>query len=84
MATHSSILAWEVPWTHASGGLRSMGLQRVGHNLVTKPVHEKEKTKQLLNNKCGVSWIKSLYKIICREGVETLSSKHYVLTSEKI
>ena len=32
MATHSSILAWEIPWTEEPGGLQSMGLQRVGHN----------------------------------------------------
>jgi len=32
MATHSSILAWEIPWTQEPGGLQSMGLQRVGHN----------------------------------------------------
>ena len=67
MATHFSILAWEVSWTQESGGLQSMGLQRIGHNLVTKPICEKEKSKQLLNNQCGVSWIRSLYKIICRE-----------------
>ena len=30
MATHSSILAWRIPWTKESGGLQSMGLQRVG------------------------------------------------------
>ena len=36
MTTHSSILAWKIPWTEESGGLQSMGLQRVGHNLVTK------------------------------------------------
>ena len=36
VATHSSILAWEIPWTEESGGLQSMGSQRVGHNLVTK------------------------------------------------
>ena len=29
MATHSSILAWEIPWTEKSGGLQSMGSQRV-------------------------------------------------------
>ena len=29
--THSSILAWRIPWTEESGGLQSMGLQRVGH-----------------------------------------------------
>ena len=36
MATHSSILAWEVPWTEEPGRLQSMGLQRVGHNLAIK------------------------------------------------
>ena len=32
MATHSSILAWRIPWTEKPGGLQSMGLQRVRHN----------------------------------------------------
>ena len=32
MATHSSILAWKIPWTEEPGGLQSMGSQRVGHN----------------------------------------------------
>ena len=32
MATHSSILAWEIPWTEESGGLQSTGLQRVRHD----------------------------------------------------
>ena len=32
MAPHSSILAWKMPWTEASGGLQSMGSQRVGHD----------------------------------------------------
>ena len=35
MVTHSSILAWETPWTEKPGRLRSMGLQRVGHEWVT-------------------------------------------------
>ena len=36
MATHSTILAWEIPWTEESGGLQPMGLQKVGHQLVTQ------------------------------------------------
>ena len=32
MATHSSILAWRIPWTEEPGGLQSMGLQRGGHD----------------------------------------------------
>ena len=41
MATHSRILAWEIPWTEEHGGLQSMGsspwgCKRVGHDLATK------------------------------------------------
>ena len=32
MASHSSILAWEIPWTEEPNGLQPMGLQTVGHN----------------------------------------------------
>ena len=32
MATHSSILAWRIPWTEEPGGLQSIGSQRVGHD----------------------------------------------------
>ena len=32
VATHSSSLAWKIPWTEEAGRLQSMGLQRVGHN----------------------------------------------------
>ena len=41
MATHSSILAWKIPWTEEPGRLQFMELKRVGHDLTTKP-----KTKQ--------------------------------------
>ena len=36
MATHSSFLAWEIPWTVESSRPQSLGLQRVGDDLVTK------------------------------------------------
>ena len=39
MATHSSILAWEIPWTEEPGRLPSMGLERVRHDLVTQQQH---------------------------------------------
>ena len=32
MATHSSTLAWKIPWTEEPGRLQSMGSQRVGHD----------------------------------------------------
>ena len=37
MATHSSILAWRIPWTEEPGGLQSKGSQRVGHDWATEP-----------------------------------------------
>ena len=36
MATHSSMCAWQIPQTEEPGGLQSVGLQRIGHDLVTK------------------------------------------------
>ena len=35
MATHSSLFAWEIPWTEEPGGLQSMGSQRIRHDLET-------------------------------------------------
>ena len=37
MASHSSILAWRIPWTEEPDGLQSMGLQRVRHDWMTSP-----------------------------------------------
>ena len=37
-ATHSSILAWRIPWTEESGGLQSMGSQRTGHDGAAKHI----------------------------------------------
>ena len=42
IATHSCILAWEIPWTAEPGGLQSMGLQRVGHDGATKQQQQQE------------------------------------------
>ena len=38
MANHSSVLAWKIPWTEEPGGLQSMWLQRVGHDLATEHI----------------------------------------------
>ena len=37
MATHSSILAWRIPWTEEPGGLQSIGSQRVRHDCSNLP-----------------------------------------------
>ena len=41
LATHSSVLAWRIPWADEPGGLQSMGLQRVGYDLATKQQQQK-------------------------------------------
>ena len=51
MATHSSILVWEIPWTEDPGGLQSIGLQRVRHDLVTK---EQQQTHAIIGVQCAV------------------------------
>ena len=40
MATHSSILAWEIPWTEEPGRLQPMGLQRVGCGRETEQIQQ--------------------------------------------
>ena len=58
MATHSRILAWEIPWTEEPGGLQSMGSQRVEYDLVTsqqqqhiKKIGHKRYSKTLRHHK---------------------------------
>ena len=54
MATHSSILAWRIPWTEETGGVQSIGSQRTGHDWVTKHEH------------AGTSWaFLSIYHFTC-------------------
>ena len=54
MATHSSVLSWEIPWTEEPGGPQSMGSQRVGHSLAAEQqevaVYHTELNKVLCDN----------------------------------
>ena len=50
MSTHSGILACEMPWTEAPGGLQSMGSQRVGHDLATKTTQQQQQLISLDKN----------------------------------
>ena len=45
--THSSIPAWEIPWTEEPGGLQSMGLQKNQNDLVTTHTHTHTHTHTL-------------------------------------
>ena len=50
MATHSSILAWRIPWTEEPGGLQFLGSQRVRHDLATKHTHTQSISKRYIGN----------------------------------
>ena len=47
MATHSSTLAWRIPWTEEPGRLQSMGSQRVGHDLAIEHAHTRTQKKPI-------------------------------------
>ena len=73
MATHSSILAWEMPWTEEPGSLQSMGSQRVRGDVVTKQQQgcllndSKKEAHKLLYQKLVL-----LKKIHCDNNVNTI------------
>ena len=54
MATHSSILAWRIPWTGEPGRLQFMGSQRVGHNLETEQACSLLRRGKLTERQYGV------------------------------
>ena len=52
-ATHSSILAWWIPWTEEPAGLQSMGSQRISHDLATKqPPPSDSNVNSMLKSTC--------------------------------
>ena len=58
MATHSSILVGRIPYTEEPGRLQSMGLQRVGHDLVTE--QQQQRWNQEVRNLLGLAILLSM------------------------
>ena len=56
MATHSSILAWEIPWTEELDGLQSMGSQIVRHELAMKQFECVFFSRYILEWNCWIIW----------------------------
>ena len=56
MATHSSILAWRIPWTEEPGGLQSMWSQRVGHDRVTVHSHSPQQQQSIIQTNPDLVW----------------------------
>ena len=56
MATHSSILAWKIPWTEEPGRLQSMGSLRIGHDWATFTFHFHELEKEMATYSSVLAW----------------------------
>ena len=61
MTTHSSIVAWRIPWTEEPGGLQSMGMQELNMAEATEHMHNKSKS-QITFQLCLSLW----WSYICR------------------
>ena len=52
VATHSSVLAWEIPWTEKPGGLQAVGSPRIGHGWATNIIRVAKESWGLLSSNC--------------------------------
>ena len=78
MATHSSILAWRIPWTEEPGGLQSMGSQRVGHNLATEQQQMAVITLMYSSSSDGSEWVRDELACVTSRAFERHSSTYRV------
>ena len=84
MATHFSILAWEIPWREEPGGLQSMGLQRVEHDcsdLAHTPsedrAHHPPQTSVFTNQKTHPVWESRVFVEVTFDRSDWLSYQPY-------
>ena len=77
MTTHSSILAWRIPWTEEPSELQSMGSQRVRHDWVTNPFTFHPRSWVQSSNEWDQHWVGQKvslsFAIRCYEGLEWTS-----------
>ena len=62
MATHSNILAWEIPWTEEPGGLQSMGSQGGGNDRATKPTYLPKGSR--VASGCHIDWYRFRLSVV--------------------
>ena len=83
MATRAGILAWEVPWTEESGGLQSMGSQRVGQDWLTEHARIcKTKSQHLSLAFCSLNNLISLMAFFSLSNIYQLPGKPFPLKKD--
>ena len=87
MATHSSTLAWKIPWMEELGRLQSMGLQRVRHDWATSVSHIGEgngnpfQCSRLENPRDGTAWWAAVYGVAELDTTEATQQQQHLFLS---
>ena len=76
MATHSSTLAWKIPWMEEPGGLPSMGSHRVGHDWSNLAAAAAASDYSFPNVKLQLPWNKGLFHLYCDWTVKAKVNQH--------
>ena len=88
MAVHSSILAWEIPWTEKPGGLQSTGSQRAGHDLATEHTchYLNKATAAKIRQMCSRSRLKEMCKNChsCGPGYTEIGEETPIVSEHKV
>ena len=83
MATHSSFLAWEIPWTEEPGGLQSMGHKRVRRDLATKQ-QQQQKDPAVLSVRYSFFPVNNKYKFLLEPYIFVHSVSKYLLNTYNV
>ena len=70
MATHSSVLAWRIPWTEEPGGFPVHGIARIRHDLATKPLLTILWLHWVFTAVCGLSLVAASGRLLSSCGVQ--------------
>ena len=70
MATHSSVLAWRIPWTEEPGGFPVHGVARIRHDLATKPLLTILWLHWVFTAVCGLSLVAASRRLLSSRGVQ--------------
>ena len=85
MATHSSILAWRIPWTEEPGGLQFIGLQRIRHDWVTNThACARAHTQTHTHTQLGLLHCRQILYLLSHHGISSFLFIYYINSSYQV